>query len=66
MLLGADLDEATEQATSMGAASRALKEQPDAVVTAARTAVRAALEPYLRAGKVALPGAVWLVESSVA
>jgi SAM-dependent methyltransferase len=66
MLLGTSLDEAAEQATSMGAASRALKEQPDAVVTAARSAVRRALEPHLRAGKVALPGAVWLVESSVA
>jgi SAM-dependent methyltransferase len=65
MLLGANLDEAVEQATSMGAASRALKEQADAVVAAARTAVRTALAPHVRAGKVTLPGAVWLVESSV-
>jgi len=66
MLLGADLDEAVEQTTSMGAASRALKEQPDSVVAAARTAVRTALAPHLRAGRVTLPGAVWLVESSLA
>ena len=66
MLLGTSLDEAAEQATSMGAASRVLKEQPETVVAAARTAVRRALEPHLRAGKVALPGAVWLVESALA
>jgi len=66
MLLGTDLDEAVEQTTSMGAASRALKEQPDSVVAAARTAVRTVLAPHLRAGRVTLPGAVWLVESSLA
>ena len=66
MLLGTNLDEAAEQATSMGAASRALRERPDAVVAAARAAVRKALEPSLRGGKVTLPGAVWLVESAAA
>lgn len=66
MLLGGNLDEATEQATSMGAAARLLREQPEAVVASARTAIRAALEPHARGGKVALPGAVWLVESSAA
>jgi SAM-dependent methyltransferase len=64
MLLGTSLDEATEQATSMGAASRALKEQPEEIVAAAGKAVHAALAPHFKSGKVALPGAVWLVESS--
>jgi len=66
MTLGRNLDEATEQATSMGAASRALEGQPEAVLKAARTAVRSALEPYLASGGVALPGAVWLVASQAA
>ena len=33
-------------------------------LAAARKAVRAALAPHFKSGKVALPGAVWLVESS--
>lgn len=63
MVLGTSLDEASEQATSMGAASRALQEQPEAVVEVARAAVRAALVPHFASGRVALPGAIWLVES---
>jgi len=66
MVLGTSLDAAAEQATSMGAASRALQGQPEAVIEVARTAVRGALEPYLESGRVALPGAIWLVESSTA
>lgn len=66
MSLGANLDEAVEQATSMGAAARALREQPDAILQAARKAVRTALAPHHKAGVVALPGAVWLVESRLA
>ena len=66
MLLGESLDEAAEQATSMGAASRALRDQPEAIVMAARKAVRAALAPHFASGRVALPGAVWLVESTKA
>ena len=64
MLLGETLDGAAEQATSMGAASRALRDQPENIVAAARKAVRAALAPHSVAGRVALPGAVWLVEST--
>jgi SAM-dependent methyltransferase len=65
MVLGRSLDEAAEQATAMGAASRALQEQPEEVVKVAREAVRAALAPHFESGRVALPGAVWLVESLV-
>ena len=66
MVLGASLDEAAEQATTMGAASRALQDQPEAVLEVARKAVRAALVPHFESGRVALPGAVWLVESLAA
>ncbi len=66
MLLGGTLEEATEQSASMGAAARLLREQPEAVVASARAAIRAALAPYARGGRVALPGAVWLVESGAA
>ena len=66
MVLGTNLDDAAEQATSMGPASRALRGQPEAVIEAARTAVRAALVPYFESGRVALPGTIWLVESSTA
>jgi SAM-dependent methyltransferase len=65
MSLGSGLDEAVEQATSMGAAARALRDQPDATLQAARKTVRTALAPHLKAGVVALPGAVWLVESRI-
>jgi SAM-dependent methyltransferase len=50
MVLGTSLDDATEQATSMGAASRALQGQPEAVIEGARTAVRAALVPTSKLG----------------
>lgn len=63
MVLGSGLEDAAEQATTFGAPSRALQGQPEAVVQAARTAVRTVLEPYLESERVALPGAVWLVES---
>ncbi len=63
MVLGTSLDEAAEQATSFGVAARVLQEQPDAVLQAAKVEVRAALAPYLEKGWVALPGAIWLVES---
>lgn len=62
MALGSSLDDAAEQATNFGAASRALQGQPDSVLRAARAAVRTALEPYAEPDRVALPGAVWLVE----
>ena len=63
MVLGSSLDEVAEQATSSGAASRALQGQPETVKRAAELAVREALIPFFKSGKVALRGAVWLVES---
>ncbi len=63
MVLGSSLNDAVEQATSFGAVSRALQDQPEAVKRAVEIAVREALLPHVHGGRVALPGAVWLVES---
>lgn len=66
MGIGDGLDDATRQAVSMGPAGRALLDQPETVRAAAAEAVRAALTPYLVGGRVALPGAVWLVDAAPA
>ncbi len=55
------LDRAVEQATRIGAASRALREAPEEARPAAVAAIRDALAPYQRRDSVALAGAVWLV-----
>ena len=48
----------------MGPAKRALADQPEHICAAAIESIRRALAPYASAGKVELPGAVWLVASS--
>ena len=63
MQLGAELDEAVEQASSFGAAGRALQDQPETVLQAAKAAIRTVLAPHVTAAGVALPGAIWLVEA---
>jgi ubiquinone/menaquinone biosynthesis C-methylase UbiE len=50
-------------AQEMGAASRALESQPDAVRAAAAQEIRAALEPYRRGDSVPLGAAIWIVEA---
>jgi SAM-dependent methyltransferase len=60
---GLGLDAAVEQATHVGAASRALREAPEHARSAAVAAVRAALLPYVADNRVALGGAMWLVTS---
>lgn len=61
---GGGLDAAVEHATQIGAAARALADQPEPVRTAALAAIRDALAPHATAdGRVELPGAVWLVAS---
>ncbi len=60
---GGGLDRAVEQATNIGAASRALREAPEELRPAAIAAIRAALMPYVRSETVALGGAVWVVEA---
>ncbi len=61
---GQGLEAAVESATRMGAAARALRDQPETVREAAREAIHAALARHATAdGRVALAGAVWLVAS---
>jgi len=64
---GEGLEAATQQAASFGPASRAMQDQPEAARTAATEAIRTALQPYATAdGRVALPAAIWLVDSAPA
>jgi SAM-dependent methyltransferase len=60
---GGGLDRAVEQATNIGAASRALREAPDDLRPAAIAAIRAALVPYVRGDSVTLGGGIWIVTS---
>jgi SAM-dependent methyltransferase len=62
---GQGLDAAADHATRIGAAARAMRDQPEEVRTAAAAAIRDALAPHATAdGRVALAGAVWLVETT--
>ena len=61
---GGGLEAAVAHAGHIGAAARALIDQPDSVHRAVMAAIRSALAPYATAdGRVALGGAVWLVAS---
>lgn len=60
---GGGLDAAVQQATNIGAASRALREAPEELRRAGVAAIRAALEPHVQGKRVALPGAVWVISS---
>jgi SAM-dependent methyltransferase len=64
---GEGLDAAAQQAANFGPASRAMQDQPEAARVAATGAIRAALAPYAASdGRVALPAAIWLVDSAPA
>jgi len=58
---GGTLDDAVIQSSEMGPAHRALADQPDDVIAAARESIRRALAPHASNSGVKLPGAVWLV-----
>ena len=58
---GQGLEEAAAAAISVGPASRVLGGQPPAVVEAAATAIRRALEPHQRGAAVPLAAAIWVV-----
>ena len=60
---GSGLEAAVEQGITMGPAARALQDQPDNVRANAKVALSAALGPFLEAGTVRLPAAVWLVST---
>jgi SAM-dependent methyltransferase len=55
------LEAATDFASQIGPASRAMGELDDAGRVAAKAAVREALAPHATGDHVALPGAIWLV-----
>ena len=56
-----ELDRATDFATQVGPASRALMGAPAAAQAAAKAAIRDALAEYDSADGVILPGSVWYV-----
>ncbi|HEX4112134.1 MAG TPA: methyltransferase domain-containing protein [Stellaceae bacterium] len=61
---GAGMDAAVHQTMTIGAASRALQDQPDTVRAAVAQSIRTALAPYAKGQSVELPGAIWIVEST--
>ena len=63
LALGSSLDDAVEFAISAGPASRLVEGASDADRARAERAVRDALAPHARGGRVALAGAVWLVRA---
>ena len=60
---GRGLDEAIVQTTKIGAVNSWLRDQPEAIVTAAIASLREVLTPYSNGAHVTLPGAMWLVSS---
>jgi SAM-dependent methyltransferase len=62
---GGGLEQAAIHATELGAAKRALADQPEEIRAAAIGSIRRALEPYASPGGVKLPAAVWLVATRV-
>ena len=63
---GQCLDEAVIQWTRIGTVNSWLRDQPDAIKTAARASIREAFEPYVDGASVRLTGAVWIIRSSAA
>jgi SAM-dependent methyltransferase len=59
--VGRGLDAAVEGALAIGPASRALEDQPAEARAAAAAAIRAALAPFQRGGRVPLGAAIWIV-----
>lgn len=63
-----DVDEASAFLTDMGPASRAVREAGggDALREKAQAAIRTAIPPYARDGRVELPSAIWVVSAKKA
>jgi hypothetical protein len=61
---GKGVEAAMFHATRIGAASRAMADQPEALVHAARAEIGKALVAYEKDGKVNLPAAIWLVSAT--
>jgi ubiquinone/menaquinone biosynthesis C-methylase UbiE len=62
--VGGGLEAAVQSTLELGPASRALAEQPPAVITAATNSIREALEPFVLAETVYLPAAIWIVTAN--
>ena len=60
---GGGLEAAVEQASHIGATSRALEGQPEQVRDAALGAIRSALQSFATPAGVLLKGAIWIVEA---
>ncbi len=65
MHMGADVDEAVEQAFKIGPLARALAQADEGVKGEVRTRIREALAKFQTAKGIALPAACWLVGASV-
>ena len=61
---GQGIEAALDQATQIGAASRALREAPDELRAPAIAAIRATLEAHRDGDSVRLGGGMWLVSST--
>jgi SAM-dependent methyltransferase len=59
------LDEAVAQSTQIGAINSWLRNQPAEIVSHAVASIREALTEYLDGASVRLPGAMWLISSSL-
>ena len=64
LVLGKDVDEATEFSIAAGPTARLLLDATDEVRTRVRTAVKNALAQYAGASGVALPSAAWIVRAT--
>lgn len=62
-LVFGDLESATDMLSHIGPTARLLAEAGDAAQTAARTALRDALQPHERDGEVRLGAGVWIVRA---
>src|ERR1700735_2142598 len=61
---GGGLDAAVNYVLAIGATSRALDGQPDAIRAAAAGSIRRALAEYTEGPSVRLPAAIWLVHAT--
>jgi SAM-dependent methyltransferase len=61
---GQGMDAAVRQAMTIGATSRALQDQPDAVRAKVAESIRRALAPHQKGNNISLPGAIWIVEAT--
>jgi hypothetical protein len=62
--VGGGLEAAVQSTLEIGPASRALADQPPAVISAATNSIREALEPFVLGETVCLPAAIWIVTAN--